>query len=216
MQRRLPVRSSLMILSSLLAAGGFQAGFAQKYGPADLVITPYGIDVHGRQDGLSAFCNHSAEAGGRAPTVQQAVESSVCTGAKLLESQSGELVLTLIDGLIVEMGIGRPFDKVADARMEGYIDQSALVYPLRGSFTLYRCVSVRKHPTSAGKNCNSVEQPDSTGTCYKAASGSWECDMTLKVEQMNLQGENLRKERENQWTRRGVPPPVLFQKPPAK
>jgi len=216
MQRYSPLVSRLMLVSSLLAVGFLQPGFAQRYSPQELAISVYGIDLHGRPDGVGAFCGGAAQTGGAAPSVPQAIASSGCHGAKLQESTTGELVLKLLDGMNLKMDAGRPFDKVADANMATYIDQSSLVYPLHGAFTLYECVSVKTHPESKGKNCNSVEQPDSTGTCYKVTSGDWWCDMNLKVEQMHLQGEKFEKEWDNQWTHRGVPPPTPFQKLAAK
>jgi hypothetical protein len=220
MQLRFLFTSRVMMLSSLLAAGAFQAGFAQTFNPSAWNNSDYGI---AGGSVTSDFCNHPAGAGGPAPTVNEAVASAVCSGAHTELSQ-GRLVL--IDDLKIKIGIGRPFDNVADApKLDAgalaaitaafenpspakvvievkTIDHSALVYPLSGSFTLYECESIPMHPESAGKNCNSVEQPEATGTCYKGTSGSWQCQMNLRV-----QPSPNRKEWDNQWTHQGVPPP---------
>ena len=220
MQRRFLFTSRVMMLSSLLAAGAFQAGFAQTFNPSAWNNSDYGI---AGGSVTSDFCNHPAGAGGPAPTVKEAVASAVCSGAHM-ELIVGRLVL--IDDLKIKIGIGRPFDPVADGPQldAGALDaitaafqnpspakvvievksfdHSALVYPLSGSFTLYECESMPMHPESAGKNCNSVEYPEATGICRKGTSGSWQCQMNLKVQPTPNQ-----KDWDNQWTHRGVPPP---------
>ena len=220
MQQRFLVTFRAMMLSSLLAAGALQAGFAQSSNPSAWNNSDYGI-VGGIV--TSDFCTHPAGAGGPAPTVNEAVASVVCTGAHM-ELTQGRLVL--IDDLKIKIGIGRPFDNVADApKLDAgalaaitaafenpspakvvievkTIDHSALVYPLSGSFTLYECESMPMHPESAGKNCNSVEYPEATGICHKGTTGSWQCQMNLRVQPSPNQ-----KDWDNQWTHRGVPPP---------
>jgi hypothetical protein len=222
MQRRFLFAFRAMMLSSLLAAGACQAGLAQTSNPNTWNNNDYGI---AGGSVTSDFCNHPAGAGGAAPTVKEAVASAVCSGAHTELSQ-GRLVL--MDGLKIKIATGRPYDQVADgpkldasaldaitAAFESpspakvvvevkMIDRSALVYPLSGSFTLYECESIPMHPGSAGKNCNSVEQPEATGICRKGTSGSWQCQMNLK-----FQPSPNRQDWDNQWTHRGVPPPEL-------
>src|ERR1035438_1888762 len=44
----------------------------------------------------------------------------------------------------------------------------------------------------AHSDCNSVEETEATGICYKSAqTESWGCRMGLRVEQMSLHGANF-------------------------
>ena len=82
----------------------------------------------------------------------------------------------------VEVGKGRLFNIVTDSSCTPCkeIDPSQLVYPIRGSYTAWECVSV--HPccgigVAPGKNCVKAENPGATGMCFKTAFGDWRCVM---------------------------------------
>ena len=216
-------------LCLLLAAGACRLAFAQPqpdyYDPNSWDNSEYGI--HGRADlGTYSFCNHGVRQYGAAPTLQEAVESFVCAEDRLILKQ-GPLIL--VDNVKIQIGAPRPFDKVADKlpekwRMGLAVDERAPVYPLKGSFTLYECASLKTSPQSAGKNCNAVEESEQAGVCYKHPTdigdpethGQWQCRMNIKVEYWwdrkaasPDQAAAFRKEWDNQWTHRGVPPPLV-------
>ena len=83
----------------------------------------------------------------------------------------GELYLT--EDVKLEIGKGRPFDR-ADG--SGDADVTELVYPVRGSYTYYRCYPISSaHPE--GKNCKKIVCPKAEGICYKTSFGDWKCVM---------------------------------------
>ena len=83
----------------------------------------------------------------------------------------GELYLT--ENVKVEIGKGRPFEQGDGS---GDVDVHELIYPIRGSYTYYRCYPVNSvHPL--GKNSVKVEQPKAEGLCYKTTFGDWKCTM---------------------------------------
>ena len=83
----------------------------------------------------------------------------------------GELYLTA--DVKVEIGKGRPFESGDGA---GDIDTHERVYPIRGSYTYYRCYPLSSaHP--AGKSSKKILQPNAEGFCYKTTFGDWRCSM---------------------------------------
>lgn len=109
------------------------------------------------------------------------------------EGETGGM-LYLLQNVKVEVGAGRAFNPNSDDYAD--IDQSSPLYPIRGSFTRYQCGAVSSGPIlpNVGKNCNSGDQPNATGVCYKTTFGDWHCSM------MDLTHDSL--------NRFGVPPPA--------
>lgn len=163
------------------------------------------------------FCsdNHPAQTAS-APTVQQAVESFFCS-QEYMFGLYGPLIA--LDNVKIEIARGRPFDAAKDQTILktfwhnpiGMIDQSALVYPLRGSFTLYSCERIIDG--NRGKNCDSVEQPNASGACYKELPDArmdtplrWRCQLKFAVPDNDASDQGAKKWND-QFTHRGVPPP---------
>jgi len=216
MQLHFLSNSKVMMIGSLLVASTFQTCFAQpSYDNNRWINSDYGI--HGRPDGKRDFCHwyefdRPVVASGPAPTIKEAAESFVCNEERL-KGQWGPLILIDPKTVKITIGTGRPFDKIADA---GYssIDQSALIYPLHGDFTLYDCVDVKTRPEGThsykvGENCNSIPQ-QATGACIRLSEVGrpWHCNLSVRIESYAQ-----RKESDSQWTL-GVAPPDLPQPKP--
>lgn len=109
------------------------------------------------------------------------------------EGETGGM-LYLLKNVNVEVGSERAFNPNSDDYTD--IDQSSPLYPIRGSFTRFQCGTVSRGSfmPNAGKNCNSGDQPNATGMCYRTTFGDWRCSMTdLTHDALN---------------RFGVPPPA--------
>jgi hypothetical protein len=79
--------------------------------------------------------------------------------------------LELVENLTLEVGQGRPASYL-DSRD---IDHDSLVYPIRGSFTIYTCYT--PDPRNVGRNCRTSDEPQATGKCYRTTFGDWRCSM---------------------------------------
>jgi hypothetical protein len=97
---------------------------------------------------------------------------------------SGERILVnqlyLFENVKVEIGKGRTLQGGgmsggSDANMHD-IDPSFPVYPIHGSFEMYRC-STPDRGVKAGQNCSLSTIPQSSGACYKTTFGDWTCNM---------------------------------------
>ncbi|MDD5544000.1 MAG: hypothetical protein PHX83_12575 [Acidobacteriia bacterium] len=100
--------------------------------------------------------------------------------------------LYLIEDVKTEVGKSRPFNINSDDYPD--IDPSSPLYPVRGSFTKYQCFRVSNTAiaslNNAGKNCNSADQPQATGVCYRTTFGDWRCGMSdmphLQLNRFNI------------------------------
>ncbi len=80
----------------------------------------------------------------------------------------------LYEHVTVQIGGGRP------AQYDGYsdLDRSKSVYPIRGSFTVYRCQDLKEYPSMAPNNCSVSDVRAATGICYQTTFGDWRCKMS--------------------------------------
>jgi len=60
------------------------------------------------------------------------------------------------------------------------IDNSQLLYPIRGSYDWYVC-HANEVGFPPGRNCNIYKEPSSTGFCYKTTFGDWNCTMIDRI-----------------------------------
>ena len=88
----------------------------------------------------------------------------------------------LITDLNMEMGAARQYNPSSDTYSG--IDQKSVVYPIRGSFTLYQCskvFNIDAAHTNVGKNCSALPKPKAEGMCYRTTFGDWSCKMFDRV-----------------------------------
>lgn len=133
-----------------------QAGVGSKYGTRD----PYS-------------CKSTKTPASGAISAEVAAQYVICSA----EGETGGM-LYLLENVKVEVGNGRRFNPNSDDYAD--IDQKSLLYPIRGSFTRFQCGAVSRGPIlpNVGKNCNSGDQPNATGVCYRTTFGDWHCSMT--------------------------------------
>jgi len=105
-------------------------------------------------------------------SVEQATQYFMCSREG---TQSGPLVL--VENLTLAVGKGRP----ANYGDESDIDRHSLVYPIRGSFTVYTCYTPNPSPypylNNIGRNCETYDEPQAAGKCYRTSFDDWRCSM---------------------------------------
>jgi hypothetical protein len=145
---------SLVVLASTLVVGAWgQTGVEAKYGTRPL-----------------RTCASRKEPTRGAPSAQQATQYFACEA----EHESGADLLYLVSDVKVEVAPGRPFNILTDSF--DAIDVRQPVYDIRGSFTAYQCSKIGMM-YKKGQNCNSGQQPQAKGICYKDTFGEWHCKM---------------------------------------
>lgn len=87
------------------------------------------------------------------------------------EQPVSDLEVGLVENIKVEVGKPRPYLRLSDMRPTD-IDPSQPVYPLRGSYTHYRCQG------SPPKNCTSYDLVNASGLCWKTSFGDWSCALS--------------------------------------
>ena len=113
-------------------------------------------------------CPSAAEQPKGAPNVQQATRIFRCS----TEAISSHLYLT--DHVDLQIGGARPFH-YGDGYAE--IDSSKAVYPIRGAWTQYQCISLKEYPAASAKNCSVFDESNASGVCYQTTFGDWRCRM---------------------------------------
>ncbi len=130
---------------------------------------------------------YSCRAGGSqlkgAPTAVQVQAMVTCAWERATGNGSlAELYLT--ENVKVQIGKSRPFERGDGS---GNVDVNQPVYPIRGSFSYYRCYPVNSaHPS--GQNCKKTEQPNAEGLCFKTTFGDWKCTMSDIQTRVNVPG----------------------------
>lgn len=81
--------------------------------------------------------------------------------------------LYLAANVKIEVAKGRPFNIATDS--VSAIDNTQLVYDIRGSFDNYICTSYGNVGGRPGRNCSHFPQPRAKGMCYKDTFGDWNC-----------------------------------------
>ena len=130
-------------------------------------------------------CASRKEPAKGALTADQAKQYWLCEAEYMEKAGSPENDQLWLDTNVhVEVGKGRPFNIVTDSGCTPCtdIDPSQPVYPIRGSYTAWKCVSV--HPccginVAPGKNCFKGENPAATGMCFRSTFGDWHCVLSL-------------------------------------
>ncbi len=84
----------------------------------------------------------------------------------------------LIENVKVEVGKGTPFLELSRGQRPFGADPDSLVYPIRGSYTSYQCSIPNSINNNFGKNCNTYENPNASGQCFRTGFGDWTCDMS--------------------------------------
>lgn len=87
----------------------------------------------------------------------------------------GDGRLYLAENMSAEIsGEGRAHDPERDYFED--IDTSALIYPINGSLLRYNCHVL--DGTNEGRSCETFEEDEATGNCYKMTNGDWVCRMS--------------------------------------
>lgn len=110
-----------------------------------------------------------------------------------MDRVSGE-TLYLVENVKVEVGGGIPYAAIRGQRSLNEIDVNSPVYPIRGSVLRYQCGST--YGGEKTDNCDTYNEPNATGYCYKTTFGDWKCYMSDTAG--GMQPLNMRK---------GVAPP---------
>lgn len=113
-------------------------------------------------------------------TAAQAKQYFQCDTEKLATSSGDDMTLTLVTGLNVQVGAGRPFMMNSDNtgnNVDDGIDPHFTVYPIRGSFTHYTCHTLTAFNSGVGRNCLKQEMPHATGICFMSSFKEWHCHM---------------------------------------
>ena len=83
----------------------------------------------------------------------------------------------LLENVSIEVGKGTPFLQLDPRQRPGSADPDGLVFPTRGTYTVYQCAVPNKINNKFGKNCNTYESKQATGQCYRSGFGDWTCTM---------------------------------------
>ena len=98
----------------------------------------------------------------------------------------------LVTNLDMEMGAARQYNPSSDTYSG--IDPRSVVYPIRGSFTLYQCskvFNIDASHTNVGKNCAAYPKPKAEGMCYRTTFGDWNCKMFDRVTDVSTAKMNV-------------------------
>lgn len=110
----------------------------------------------------------------------QAKQYFQCDSEKLAVGVGDDMTLTLVTGVNVQVGAGRPFmmsnDNTGDNVDDG-IDPHSTVYPIRGSFTHWTCYTLTAFNSGVGRNCLKQAMPHATGICFMSSFKEWHCHM---------------------------------------
>jgi hypothetical protein len=132
-----------------------QTGIGAKYGSRDPFV-----------------CNSKKEPAQGAPSPSQIRDYVKCSSENVVGSMGPKLYL--LENVQVQVAKGRPF-QASDLNFPD-IDNSQLLYPIRGSYDWYVC-HVNEVGFPPGRNCNIYKEPAATGFCYKTTFGDWKCTM---------------------------------------
>jgi hypothetical protein len=117
-------------------------------------------------------CNSTKEPSQGAISVEQAKQYFFCGAERVLDAVGRNgTYLYLKENVKIEVGKGVPYQPGANFYPD--MDQSSLVYPIRGSFVTYQCWA-----GSDGRNCASYDTLNASGSCYRTAFGDWSCTMS--------------------------------------
>ena len=90
------------------------------------------------------------------------------------------MTLTLVTGVTVQVGAGRPFMMNSDDtgnNVDDGIDPHYTVYPIRGSFIHHTCYTLTSFDSGVGRNCLQQAMPHATGICFMSSFREWHCHM---------------------------------------
>ena len=87
--------------------------------------------------------------------------------------------LFLYQDVKLQIGASRPYLNTSDSYLP-QIDPTAIVYPIRGSYTSYACRGIN-NLVPAGKQCSRQAVPQAMGMCWKTSFGDWKCYMQGNV-----------------------------------
>jgi len=87
--------------------------------------------------------------------------------------------LFLYQDVKVQIGSSRPYLITSDSYL-AQIDPTAIVYPIRGSYTSYACHGIN-NLVPPGKQCSRQAVPQAMGMCWKTSFGDWKCYMQGNV-----------------------------------
>ena len=108
-----------------------------------------------------------------APTGEQMKKVFICQEESVTRSVGGSETLHLLTNVTMQVGRARPFQMSTDAWPDS--DPSQPVYPVQGGYTSWSCGVIGYMANQKGHNCNKVDQPHSSGICYKNSFGNWVC-----------------------------------------
>jgi hypothetical protein len=121
-------------------------------------------------------CKSKKEPAKGAPSSSQLRDYVKCGSENVVGSIGPKLYL--LENVQVEAGKPRPF--MATDLSFPDIDNSQLLYPIRGSYDWYVC-HINEVGFPPGKNCNIYKEPSATGFCYKTTFGDWSCTMVDRI-----------------------------------
>jgi hypothetical protein len=144
-----------LTVACMLGSAHGQTGLGARFGARDPFV-----------------CKSKKEPAQGAPSPSQARDYVKCTSENVVGSMGPKLYL--MENVQVEIAKGRSFQP-SDLNFPD-IDNSQLLYPIRGSYDWYVC-HINEVGFPPGENCNIYKEPSATGYCYKTTFGDWNCTM---------------------------------------
>jgi hypothetical protein len=108
------------------------------------------------------------------PSVSQATAMVQCWSDAV-----SALGLFLYEDAKLQIGAPRAYLLTSDSYLP-QIDPTAIVYPIRGSYTYYACTGIN-NLVPAGRQCTRRPVPQALGMCWKTSFGDWKCYMQGNV-----------------------------------
>jgi hypothetical protein len=121
-------------------------------------------------------CKSKKDPANGAPSPGQIKDYVKCSSENVVGSMGPKLYL--LENVQAEVGKGRPFQP-SDLNFPD-IDNSQLLYPIRGSYDWYVC-HINEVGFPPGKNCNIYKESAATGFCYKTTFNDWNCTMVDRL-----------------------------------
>lgn len=158
----------------------FKLALAASFSPAAYAGAGIG-ELYGTRDPSTCPSRREPERG--AITAAQAIRYMICENEE--EVLYGP-ILILIDDVKMEVGKSRLANPLVDRMID--IDYDSPVYPIRGSFSSYRCKrlvrgqdtpgrSWRDPAPNEGRSCTRAVHAQALGRCIRTTFGDWRCDM---------------------------------------
>ena len=132
--------------------------------------------------GVNSFAQTAAkEYGAREPATCPNRKSPITAATARMyvicdKEEYGANSLDLVSDVNVEVGAPRAYVHGQDSLLND-VDVRQLIYAIRGSYTLYSCISYRNLVSSVppSTNCMRTSWANAQGRCWKNSFGEWHC-----------------------------------------